>query len=345
MPSGPAGGREREILTAIVETFIASGEPVGSRTLARASREGLSAATIRNVMADLADAGFLEQPHTSAGRVPTAEAYRYYVEQLSGKTRLSRENESIIQGTLSGVTDVQEFLERTSHVLSLISHSVGVTVASSGPRNALEHVYFSRLGDQKVLAVVVTRGGVVRDRVLRFDLPQADLDLAANYINENFRGWIMADMRAEIARRIEEERSDYDRLMKSIEELYRQGALATSPAPEAVFVEGAANLVTGEEDRQRLQDLLRTLEEKEKVVQLLSAYLDTRQEAVRVVIGLGEALPSMGNFVLIGAPARVGGEVMGSLAVIGPTRLDYQHTMSAVSYIARLFDKVLNESE
>src|SRR6202166_2301645 len=154
MPAGPAGGREREILTAIVETFIASGEPVGSRTLARASREGLSAATIRNVMADLADAGFLEQPHASAGRVPTAEAYRYYVEQLSGEAHLSHENQSIIQDTLTGVTDVEEFMERTSHVLSLISHSVGVTVATSGPRNALgnalEHVYFSRLGDQKV---------------------------------------------------------------------------------------------------------------------------------------------------------------------------------------------------
>jgi heat-inducible transcriptional repressor len=345
MPPGPAGGREREILTAIVETFIATGEPVGSRTLARASREGLSAATIRNVMADLADAGFLEQPHTSAGRVPTAEAYRYYVKQLSGETHLSHENQSIIQDTLTGVTDVQEFMERTSHVLSLISHSVGVTVASSGPRNALEHVYFSRLGDQKVLAVVVTRSGVVRDRVLRLDIPQADLDLAARYINENFRGWTMENLRAEIARRLEKERSDYDRLMKSIEQLYKQGALVSTEGAEAVFVEGAANLVAGEEDRQRLEEMLRTLEEKEKVVKLLSAYLDTRQEAVRVVIGLDEALPSMRNFVLIGAPARVGGEVMGSLAVIGPTRLDYQHTMSAVSYIARLFDKLLNESE
>jgi heat-inducible transcriptional repressor len=345
MPSGPVGEREREILTAIVETFIATGEPVGSRTLTRTSREGLSAATIRNVMADLADAGYLEQPHTSAGRVPSAEAYRYYVEQLSGKTRLSAENESIIQDTLTGVTDVQEFMERTSHVLSLISHGVGVTVASSGPRNALEHVYFSRLGEQKVLAVVVTRSGVVRDRVLRLDIAQADLDVAARYINENFRGWTMDDMRAEIARRIETERSEYDRLMQSIEQLYKQGALATSEAHETVFVEGAANLVTGEEDRQRLQDMLRTLEEKEKVVNLLRAYLDTRQEAVRVVIGLDETLPSMRNFVLIGAPARVGGEVMGSLAVIGPTRLDYQHTMSAVSYIARLFDHVLNESE
>ncbi len=349
MPAGPAGGREREILTAIVETFIASGEPVGSRTLARSSREGLSAATIRNVMADLADAGFLEQPHASAGRIPTAEAYRYYVEQLSGEAHLSHENQSIIQDTLTGVTDVAEFMERTSHVLSLISHSVGVTVATSGPRNALEHVYFSRLGDQKVLAVVVTRSGVVRDRVLRLDIQQSDLDLAARYINENFRGWTMGDMRAELARRLEQERNEYDRLMKSIEQLYQQGALASSDDTQAVFVEGAANLVTnhviGQEDRQRLQDMLRTLEEKEKVVKLLSAYLDTRQEAVRVVIGLDEALPSMQNFVLIGAPARVGGEVMGSLAVIGPMRLDYQHTMSAVSYIARLFDKLLNESE
>jgi heat-inducible transcriptional repressor len=345
MPPGPAGEREREILTAIVETFIATGEPVGSRTLARTSREGLSAATIRNVMADLADAGFLDQPHTSAGRIPSTEAYRYYVEQLSGETRLSHENESIIQDTLAGVTDVQEFMERTSHVLSLISRSVGVTVASSGPRNALEHVYFSRLGDQKVLAVVVTRSGVVRDRVLRLDLPQSELDMAARYINESFRGWMMEDMRAEIARRLDKERSEYDRLMGSIAQLYQQGALTTSEAPEAVFVEGAANLVTGEEDRQRLQDMLRTLEEKEKVVKLLGAYLDTKQEAVRVVIGLDQTMPSMRNFVLIGAPARVGGEVMGSLAVIGPTRLDYQHTMSAVSYIARLFDKLLNESE
>ena len=246
---------------------------------------------------------------------------------------------------MTGVTDVAEFMERTSHVLSLISHSVGVTVATSGPRNALEHVYFSRLSDQKVLAVVVTRSGVVRDRVLRLDIAQSDLDLAARYINENFRGWTMSDMRAELARRLEQERSEYDSLMKSIEQLYQQGALASMDDTQAVFVEGAANLVTGQEDRARLQEMLRTLEEKEKVVKLLGAYLDTRQEAVRVVIGLDEALPSMQNFVLIGAPARVGGEVMGSLAVIGPTRLDYQHTMSAVSYIARLFDKLLNESE
>jgi heat-inducible transcriptional repressor len=348
-PGPPIGEREREILTAIVETFIATGDPVGSRTLARSNREGLSPATIRNVMADLADAGFLEQPHTSAGRVPSTEAYRYYVEQLTGKASLSEslssEDQGMIQESLHGVSDVEEFLERTSHVLSLISHNVGVTVAIGGPKNALEHVYFSRLGDQKVLAVLVTRSGLVRDRVLRLDLPQADLDAAARFINENFRGWTMEAMRTELARRLEQERSEYDRLMASVEQLYRQGALAADEIAQVVFVEGASNLVTGEQDSKRLQELLHALEEKQKIVKLLGAYLDAKQEAVRVVIGLDEALPSMRNFVLIGAPARVGDDVMGSLAVIGPTRIDYQHTMTAVSYIARLFDKILNESE
>src|SRR5246127_363797 len=198
MPSDPnIGKREREVLTAIVETFISTGEPVGSRTLSRSNREGLSAATIRNVMADLSDAGF--------------------VEQISGTAKLAPQEESMISDSLAGITDVQEFMERTSHVLSLISRNVGVTVASSGPKNALEHVYFSRLGDQKVLAVLVTRSGLVRDRVLRLDLPQADLDLAGRYINENFRGWTMEAMRGEISRRIENERSEYDKVMNLLE--------------------------------------------------------------------------------------------------------------------------------
>jgi heat-inducible transcriptional repressor len=215
----------------------------------------------------------------------------------------------------------------------------------SGPKNALEHVYFSRLGDHKVLAVVVTKSGVVRDRVLRLDLSQADLDAAARFINENYRGWTMDAMRLELARRLEKERSEYDRLMASVEQLYRQGALVADEGSQMIFVEGAANLVSGEQDRERLQELLKTLEEKQKLVELLGAYLDAKQEAVRVVIGLDEAQPSMRNLVLIGAPARVGGEVMGSLAVIGPTRIDYKNTMTAVSYIARLFDHILNESE
>ncbi len=344
---GKVGSREREILTAIVETFISTGEPVGSRTLSRHNPDGLSPATIRNVMADLAEAGFLEQPHTSAGRVPTPKAYRYYVEQLTGKAHLSPVDEGLIQGSLKGIADVPEFMERTSHVLSLISSGVGIAMTTGGPRNALDHVYFSRLAVNKVLAVVVTKSGLVRDRVLRVehDLPQADLDTAARYINENFRGWTMEATRSEIARRLEQMRSEYDRLRASLEELERGGALASDPGAQSVFVEGVANLVVSEEDRERLKQLLRMLEEREKIAELLSAYLDARQEAVRVVIGLEEAMPQMRNLVLIGAPARMGGEVMGSLAVIGPTRMDYEHTITAVSYIAKLFDRILNAQD
>jgi heat-inducible transcriptional repressor len=344
---GPGGPREREILTAIVETYIASGEPVGSRTLARGNRDGLSPATIRNVMADLADGGYLEQPHTSAGRIPTAAAYRYYVEQLTGRAHLSQADLGLIQDSLQGISDVQEFMERTSHVLSLVSSGVGVAATSGGARNALDHVYFSRLAPNKVLAVMVARSGLVHDRVLRTDadLSQLDLDTAAHYINENFRGWTIDAVKTELARRVEQERSEYDRLMQSLEELYRGGALATDSAVHNVFVEGVANLVGGEEDRERLRELLRTLEEKERILELLSAYLDQRQEAVRVVIGLEDAMPQMRNLVLIGAPARMGSEVMGSLAVIGPTRMDYEHTITAVSYIAKLFDQLLNEKE
>jgi heat-inducible transcriptional repressor len=344
MPQSPQiGPREREILTAVVETFIATGEPVGSRTLARHSKESLSAATIRNVMADLSDAGYLEQPHTSAGRLPTTMAFRYYVDQLTGKARLLTQHEDIIRGSLEGVADVQEFMERTSHVLSLVSSGVGVAVAGGGPRNALEHLYFSRLGDHKVLAVVVTKSGLVHDRVLRIehDLPQADLDMAARYLNENFRGWTMDALRREIAKQIEQQRSEYDRLMESIEQLYKQGALATQAGP-SVYVEGASNLLVAEADKARLRQLLRALEEKERIAGLLSAYLDAQQEAVRVVIGLEEAAPDLRNFVLIGAPAHVGNEVVGSVAVIGSMRIDYQHTITAVSYIARLFDQLLS---
>jgi heat-inducible transcriptional repressor len=345
MPSINIGSREREILTAIVETYIATGEPVGSRTLARSNKDSLSPATIRNVMADLADAGLLEQPHTSAGRVPSPKAYQYYVEQISGRAQISQADQEMITNSFTGIGDPQEFLERTSHVLSLISRGVGVAISSPGrDRNELEHVYFSRLTSGKVLAVVVTKAGVVHDRVLRIerDISQAELESAANYINANFQGWTIESIRAELARRLEKERSEYDRLMSSLEQLYRGGALRQENEAQTVFVEGVSNLVVKDTDRERLREMLRILEEKQRIIELLASYVDTRQEAVRVVIGLEDRLPEMRNLVLIGAPARVGEQVVGSLAVIGPTRMDYEHTITAVSYIAQLFDKVLN---
>jgi heat-inducible transcriptional repressor len=238
-------------------------------------------------------------------------------------------------------------MERTSHVLSLVSSGVGVAVTSTGPRKALEHVHFQRLAEQRVLAVVVTLSGVVRDRVLRLprDVSQPDLDLAGRYINDNFRGWMIEEVRRELERRIEQERSEYDRLMISVAQLYQSGALTTKDEDAEVYVEGTANLVRTENDTERLRQLLKTLEEKTRIVELLSSYVDARQEAVRVIIGLEETMPDLSSFVLIGAPARSGQEILGRLAVIGPTRMDYQHTINAVSYIARLFEKLLNDSE
>src|SRR5438309_1437911 len=341
------GHREREVLTAIVRTYIQSGEPVGSRTISRMTRDGLSAATIRNVMADLVDVGMLDQPHASAGRVPTAKAYRYFVDQLSNRGELAPESQEIITDSFAGVTDPQEFLERTSRVLSLISTGVGVAVAQApSGKHSLEHIYFSRLASQKALAVVVTKSGIVRDRVLRLgrDIPQSELDAAARYINECFQGWTIEALRVELVRRLEQERSEYDSLMQSVEDLYRSGALqGATPAASGVYIEGVSNLLASEQDRERLRDLMRILEEKQRVAELLSAYVDAQQEAVRVVVGLEDTMPEMRNFVLIGAPARMGSEMMGSLAVIGPTRIDYQNTMTAVRYIAGLFDKILND--
>lgn len=342
------GPREREILTAIIETYISTGEPVGSRTLSRNNKDSLSPATIRNVMADLADAGLLEQPHTSAGRIPSAQGYRYYVEQLTGRAQISQADQEMITSSLTGIGDPQEFLERTSHVLSLISRGVGVAVSSpAADRHELEHVYFSRLANGKVLAVVVTKSGVVRDRVLRLEheISQAELESAANYINANFQGWTIERVRVELARRLEQERSEYDRLMASLEQLYRGGALQHETDAASVFVEGVSNLIVKEADRDKLREMLRVLEEKQRIIELLSSYVDTHQEAVRVVIGLEEQSPEMRNLVLIGAPARVGEQMVGSLAIIGPTRMDYEHAITAVSYIAQLFDKVLNENQ
>jgi heat-inducible transcriptional repressor len=133
--------------------------------------------------------------------------------------------------------------------------------------------------------------------------------------------------------------------MISVAQLYQSGALTTKDEDAEVYVEGTANLVRTENDTERLRQLLKTLEEKTRIVELLSSYVDTRQEAVRVIIGLEETMPDLSSFVLIGAPARSGQEILGRLAVIGPTRMDYQHTINAVSYIARLFDKLLNDSE
>jgi heat-inducible transcriptional repressor len=236
--------RERLVLTAIIELYIATGEPVASQAVAHAfaDREGLSSATVRNVMATLGEAGLLEQSHSSAGRVPTAAAFRYYVEQITQATRgaqltnqaqpsaaslavleLSEARREQIEDSFSGVSSSHEYLERTSHVLALISRGLGVALASSTEGRILEHIHFSRLAAGRVLAVLVTQGGEVLDRVLTLDreLTHTELETAARYLNENFRGWPIERIRAEVTRRVELEREAYAQMLASVEELWR----------------------------------------------------------------------------------------------------------------------------
>jgi heat-inducible transcriptional repressor len=362
--------RQRAILTAIIESYIETGEPVGSATaresLARMQKSegaGLSSATVRNEMVELAEAGLLEQPHTSAGRVPTARAFRMYVEGLSGgahpridAARLSAQSRKQIDLSFAGVTGTQALLQRTSHVLATLSSGVGVAIAAVADGDLLEHVHFSRLAARRVLAVVVTRSGLVRDRVLALDgigdkdLSARELETAANFLNENFRGWSMERVRADVARMIERERSEYQVLLSSVQQLWVMAVPESDETARTVYVEGVANLVGSQavgsvEDRERLREVLAALEEKQRLVELLNAYIDARQESVRVVFDLVEQAPEMAGLVLIAAPARMAGESRGTVGVIGSKRMHYENTMNAVSYIASVFDRMLHPAE
>jgi heat-inducible transcriptional repressor len=207
----------------------------------------------------------------------------------------------------------------------------------------LEHIHFSRLSTGRVLAVLVTQAGAVQDRVLILDreVTAVELETAGSYLNENFRGWPIERIRAEVARRMEIEREAYRQLLTSVEELCRKGALASTEPETTIFIEGMANLITAEQDREMLRQMLLALEAKERLVELLNAYVDGRQQEVRVVVGLDEASPAMQDLVLIGAQARLGGTNLGTVAVIAPTRIQYQEMIQAVSYIARLSERIL----
>lgn len=345
--------RQRAILTAIIESYIETGEPVGSATIARLAHgemPSMSSATIRNEMAELAEAGLLEQPHTSAGRIPTARAFRLYVEQLSGGAhpridagRLPARSRRQIDSSFVGVAGTQAVLERTSHVLATLSSGVGLAIATAAEGDALEHVHFSRLAPARVLAVVVTRSGMVRDRVLALDrdLTLGELETAANFLNEHFRGWSVEQVRAEIARMVEQERSEYQRLLNSVQQLWTKAVPAAAMSLQSVYVEGVANLVGTQVDGERLREMLVALEAKQRLIDLLNAYIDSRQESVRVVFDLEEQAPEMAGLVLIAAPARMAGESRGTIGVIGSTRMDYENTMNAVSYLSRVFDRIV----
>jgi heat-inducible transcriptional repressor len=349
--SSPITTRQREILTAIVESYIATGEPVSSGTLAQTAFEKcISSATIRNEMAELADAGLLDQPHTSAGRVPSAEAFRLYVAQLTGNARNGGTNTALhsdrealhsqIDTSFAGVAGASALLERTSHVLAALSSGVGLAVGAAAATDLLEHIHFSRLGTRRVLAVVVTRSGMVRDRVLALDqeLSAVQLETSANFLNQHFRGWNIDRVRSELAQRVAQERSAYTQFADAIDLWARTVPADGVAIGPSVYIDGVANLIGHPEDRERLRAMLAALEEKQRLIELLNAYVDARQDSVRVVFELDRQDPGMAGLVLIAAPARVSGD--STVAILGPRRMNYQSAIDAVGYIAQLLHRM-----
>lgn len=344
-------GRNREVLAATVRTYIATGEPVGSRTISRQRRDGLSAASIRNIMADLEEEGYLEQPHTSAGRVPTEKAYRFYVERIAQPRHYqNRSDEELIRREIDPAADqsAEAILERASHVLSSIAHNVGVVVSATGAETVLQNIQFVSLSDLRVLVILVPRGGPVRNRVIRIDekISQDELDRIANYLNDNFRGWRLQQAREEVLRRLEEERALYDELLKHLATLWRQGILDAG-ASTGVYLDGTSNLMGRPElgNPNLLRDLLRALEEKERLVRLLSHYLQgadlAQDQSTRVVIGLSME-PVMKGFAMVGALCNTAAGCAGRVAVLGPPRMQYERVIAAVSQVAQLVGQAMD---
>ena len=353
--------RKREILALTVRTHIATGAPVPSSVVARRYGRRVSSATVRTEMASLEQGGYLQQPHTSAGRTPTAKAYEFYAQEVATKGHLRPADQKWIDHALAAPqADAEALLERVPHVLAELCHGVGLMLAPPLTGTALDQVRFVRLDDQRVLAVVVTRAGLVRDKVLRTreSFSADELGRMSAYLNQHFRGWTLEAIRAEMERRVAAERSRFLRQALALCRESFQPGEERSP----LHMEGVAHLTEQLEagKPEEWRELLQALEEKERLAELLGHCVEGPDQSekfsagqpekfsagqpVRVVIGLESLSPAMRDFALIGAPYGRGRGLVGSLGLLGRTRMDYDRAISAVAYVAALFDQVLMEN-
>jgi heat-inducible transcriptional repressor len=350
--------RGQAVLSAIIKEHLVTGEPVGSKTIsdgfARAS--GWSAATIRNVMGELEEAGLVEQPHTSAGRVPTDKGYRFYVDHMLGDAPLSS-SDLVAINSLLGISESEtggapdRLMEKTSHLLSALSENVGIVVSPSLADNILQHIEFMHLADKRILVILVSAAHIVHNKVIRIDdnLSQDDLERTARYLNAEFSGKSLLAIRAEILELMREEKALYDKLLRNAILLCERSLEGEEATPAGVYVDGASNMLTKPDfaDIERMRELFRTFEEKSRLVKILNECV-ARDRAfpgdVQVIIGREHAVPWMQNCALITAPYRIGaGEAMGTLGVVGPMRIEYARMMSVVNYVARLVERMLRE--
>ncbi len=333
----PLNYRYQEILTSIVRAYIDTGEPVGSRTISKTRQNTLSPASIRNVMADLADEGFLSQPHTSAGRIPTEKAFRFYVRSLTAGRFASGESERITN-EFRGLDTVGQGVERSSYILMELTKNVGIAAAIPELAQELDQIQLVPLSDRRVLMVLVTRDHMVRNRVVMLDEPTAPEELASicNFVNRNFSGWQLGKARRELLSRIAQEREMYHAVLHKLQMLYQKGLLEIDTSPE-VHMEGASNLLGLDLHltRERMRELFHALEEKQRIIELLDRFLEQPAGELQVHVGLEKAHPAMKDLALIGMTVRMASGLPAKVAVLGPMRMNYERAMAAVLQTSR----------
>lgn len=334
--------REQDILRLLISDYIATADPVGSRTIAKKYHGGISPATIRNVMADLTEMGLIFQPHTSAGRMPTGAGMRYYVDVLLKRRDLTGgEMETIRERCAGDERGVDSILRRTSKMLAAVSHYAGLVLAPSVQRVAFKQIQFVPLSRRKLLGIIVLQDGSVQNRLIDVseELTYPEIERITNYCNRCLSGLTLEGALKKVGGELELDRADYDRLLKKAMVFSKQ-VLEGVPEPSLV-VDGEAHLLDAPEfaESNRFQKLLRVLEEKRKLLHLLERCGEG--EGVRIFIGADAELGDMDAIGLVGAPYSRDGNVVGALGVIGPLRMDYSSVVPIVDFTAKVLGDVL----
>ena len=338
--------RDRRVLQAVIMDYIQTAEPVGSRVVSKKYNIGLSPATIRNVMADLEEMGFLTQPHTSAGRVPTDRAFRFYVDSILEMRKLTRLEKDRIENSLQEENpDLGEVMKRASSLLSLLSKQTGVVLAPRFASNLFRHIEFIRMREKKILVIIVSQTGQVQNKVIESDeeLSQDELNRFSNYLNEFMSGLSLSQAKRKIMEEMKKEKVLFDKLMFRALQL-SQKALEDEEEGN-LYIEGKTNIIQSPEfaDLDKMRVLLLAFEEKTKIVKLLDKAL--LAHGIQIFIGAENEFHEMVNCSLVAAPYSRESFTLGTLGVIGPTRMDYSKIIPVVDYTAQILGKILEKLE
>jgi heat-inducible transcriptional repressor len=334
--------RAQILLKTLIERYIAEGQPVGSRTLSRHSGLDLSPATIRNVMADLEEHGFIASPHTSAGRVPTPLGYRLFVDTLLVIKPLQSEAVQRMEGELHP-DNPQRVVHAASQLLSQLTQFAGVVMSPRRRAVTFRQIEFLRLSEKRILLIVVTADGDVQNRILftERDFSASELIEAANYVNQNYAGQSFEDVRKHLQGELRELRRDMIQLMTSAVDA---GNRALAEGGEQYVISGEHNLLSVQElsqDMTRLRQLFELFERKTSLVQILD--LSLRGQGVQIFIGGESGVSAPDDVSVVTSPYKVDGEVVGTVGVIGPTRMAYDRVIPIVDVTAKLLSSVLSQ--